>query len=580
MPPVEPCASSFNCGLSVKAHGPDGFSVPLLRQLSLEHCEELGRLYRYLEVQGVCPHQWCFSIIIMLPKNQEIERPIGLMCTLHKVPTRLRWGLVEDWIRKSRHLFWYDAAFPGCATLDVSLKRMMQFERARYQDRHRITIFLDLTTFYESIEHEQLISEAKRLGFPATVLLWVMHAYTGPRILSCPEGTAPAIHATRGLIAGCPAAPALSKVALAAPCQRVLAMRTVVGADLWIDDISVDCESSSARLAAKNALLSLLVSRALLQELKGAGHLPSLKKSYFVCGSYACEKELRRLLMPEDIRIHRIGKDLGVPTTCARRRSTAGQKERLQKGMRRSNNLHALKVGPGKARARLFTASVLASGVWGHQGQGLSPSVRGKLRLQAARINKHQKLGSVIAALDMQEFVGDPVEEAVCQHWRSISKILARDPSWVSRTWQVLWSRLGDQRRWARVTGPLGAMVAYLKDYGIEAPEWSHWTSREIILLVFTSIRICPGKPSGQKRPSEARSGKPAIACCHSRPPAVCWKRVLTGLSRGGWSTNTNPDPTASLACERSGRALFCEAPAVAPLFVLSARRRPPPNTC
>ena len=230
----------FLRGLSLKAHGPDGFSVPLLRQLSLEHCEELGRLYRYLEVQGVCPHQWCFSIIIMLPKNPDIERPIGLMCTLHKVLTRLRWGLVEDWIRKSRHLFWYDAAFPGCATLDVSLKRMMQFERARYQDRHRITIFLDLTTFYESIAHEQLISEAKRLGFPATVLLWVMHAYTGPRILSCPEGTAPAIHATRGLIAGCPAAPALSKVALAAPCQRVLAMRTVVGADLWIDDISVD----------------------------------------------------------------------------------------------------------------------------------------------------------------------------------------------------------------------------------------------------------------------------------------------------------------------------------------------------
>ena len=91
-------------------------------------------------------------------------------------------------------------------------------------------------------------------------------------------------------------------------------MRTVVGADLWIDDISVDCESSSARLAAKNALL---VSRALLQELKGAGHLPSLKKSYFVCvcvcGSYACEKELRRMLTPEENRIHRIGKDLGVP---------------------------------------------------------------------------------------------------------------------------------------------------------------------------------------------------------------------------------------------------------------------------
>ena len=134
-------------------------------------------------------------------------------------------------------------------------------------------------------------------------------------------------------------------------------MRTVVGADLW-NDISVDCESSSARLAAKNALL---VSRALLQEIREAGHLPSLKKSYFIACSYACEKELPRLLTPDDIRIHRIGKDLGVQTTGARRRSTAGQKERLQKGRKRNTKLHSIKIGPGKVRGRLFTASVLSS---------------------------------------------------------------------------------------------------------------------------------------------------------------------------------------------------------------------------
>ena len=198
-------------------------------------------------------------------------------------------------------------------------------------------------------------------------------------------------------------------------------------------------------------------------------------------------RKSRRLLTPDDIRIHRIGKDLGVQTTGARRRSTAGQKERLQKGMKRNTKLHSLKIGPGKVRGRLFTASVLSSGVWGHQGRGLSPSVRGKLRLQAARINGHQKLGSVIAALDMQEYVCDPVEEAVCQHWRSVSRILARDPSRVSRTWQVLWSRLGDQRRWARVT-----WSRISKDYGIEAPEWNHWTIPGDASL---DIRINPDLP-------------------------------------------------------------------------------------
>ena len=201
----------------------------------------------------------------------------------------------------------------------------------------------------------------------------------------------------------------------------------------------------------------------------------------------------------------------------ARRRSTAGQKERLQKGVRRSNKpnkLHALKVGPGKASSLYCFGPRLRR--LGSPGTGVKPVRPRQAAAQAARINKHQKLGWVIAALDMQEFVGDPVEEAVCQHWRSISKILARDPSWVSRTWQVLWSRLGDQRRWARVTGPLGAMVAYLKDYGIEAPEWSHWTIPGNTLV---GIHVNPDLPWQTFRAEAALRGQISPRCPGSSGP-------------------------------------------------------------
>ena len=109
-------------------------------------------------------------------------------------------------------------------------------------------------------------------------------------------------------------------------------------------------------------------------------------------------------------------------------------------------------------------------------------------------------------------------------------------------------------------------MVAYLKDYGIEAPEWNHWT---IPGHTPVGIHVNPDLPWQTFRAEAALRGQ--IRKARNRvlsQQTSC--SLLTGLSRGGWSTNTNPDPTASLACERSGRALFCEAPAVEPLLVLS----------
>ena len=68
--------------------------------------------------------------------------------------------------------------------------------------------------------------------------------------------------------------------------------------------------------------------------------------------------------------------------------------------------------------------------------------------------------------------------------------------------------------------------------------------------------------------------------CLDIKDFQVCWRMESTGLSRSDWSTNTNPDPTALLECGRSGRVLFCEAPAVEPPCALSARRKLPPSMC
>ena len=134
-----------------------------------------------------------------------------------------------------------------------------------------------------------------------------------------------------------------------------------------------------------------------------------------------------------------------MPTTGARRRrrSMAGQKACLQKGTRRNTKMRSLKIGSGKVRGRIFTLVRCL----GSPGTRVKPVRPQEAQTQAARINRHQKLGSVVTAVDMKEFVGDPLKKAVGQHWRSVSKILAKHPSWVSRTWQVLWRLTGASGR-------------------------------------------------------------------------------------------------------------------------------------
>ena len=70
----------------------------------------------------------------------------------------------------------------------------------------------------------------------------------------------PPAYASRGVLAGCPVAVALSKVALWPACHKVLNQKAVDIADTWVDDLSVDfCGKNPHQVAAKG----LRVARAL-----------------------------------------------------------------------------------------------------------------------------------------------------------------------------------------------------------------------------------------------------------------------------------------------------------------------------
>ena len=88
--------------LPAKAHGPDGWSVAMLKQLDVAQCEILGGLYSQVERSGRVPCQWTVSIVAMLPKK-------ALHRTPHSSPPHCLQGLHQIAMGVSRSL-----AGPDC----------------------------------------------------------------------------------------------------------------------------------------------------------------------------------------------------------------------------------------------------------------------------------------------------------------------------------------------------------------------------------------------------------------------------------------------------------------------------------
>ena len=100
-------------------------------------------------------------------------------------------------------------------------------------------------------------------------------------------------NARKGIIAGCPLAPTLSKLAVGNSIRQ-----TCVGPDIeyvgtWIDDISIDTENKKAERAATSVVR---VFRRLHSALTEDGRQVSIGKTYFLASSPQAEKALRSKL--------------------------------------------------------------------------------------------------------------------------------------------------------------------------------------------------------------------------------------------------------------------------------------------
>ena len=255
---------------------------------------------------------------------------------------------------------------------------------------HRVTLYLDMSCFYETIIHSRLVTHAQGVDFPPLLLWGALCAYRGPRLLTADGLVAPPAYASRGVLAGCPIAVALSKVALWPACQATLNQPAVDTADTWVDDLSVDfCGSNPQQVAAKG----LRVANTLFEALAEEGLEVSLKKTTWIASSPAVEAALKKQSKGEATQVSSVAKDLGVANAAGRARRTQVQAKRMRKGSTRGTRLQALRVHSVAHRVRVSKLGSLSAAIWGHQGLSLSPKQLRGLRSQAAQAGQKAEAG-------------------------------------------------------------------------------------------------------------------------------------------------------------------------------------------
>ena len=468
-----------------KAPGPDGWCYEMLRALPYEAILELASMVRQWEIEAQFPQHCDITQYAMLPKNETSERPIGLTHVLHRIFCKARWHLITEWENSYNPTSPWNQAKAGNSSLDTALRRLIRAETNKREKRHTITLLLDLTSLYETVPHWQLLAQGVRHSFPPLLLERALSLYSGSRYIEAQGSLSRPIRAARGLIAGCPLAPALSRVVLHDPISKMHSASPVHHIDLWVDDCSADFVDSHAPTVATQAIKCY---RELKADLENQGLMVSTTKTAFICSNKASARELQSLLGEHEPPIKTLGKDLGLDYAAGQRRRITVAKGRHAKGGQRARKLTKLQVKSTSIRVRLFNGSIRSSALYGHEGVGVAPKRRKWFRSLLAAALGRPTLASTDSALEFHSNkVVDPAYTIMSQHFKAVRRLLLswpdRDIGRLHQSWDKLGQWLSEaEHPWKRAAGPLGAAWCYLQELGWEAISLSKWRVEGAIL--------------------------------------------------------------------------------------------------
>ena len=187
-----------------KACGPDAITTQLLRTAPKQALQPLLGILQAMEAKAELPTQLTLSLVVMLAKNEKVERPITLTSVLYRVWCKMRKPLMDAWQNNLPAAMNYDRARPGATALHVALERLLRQETTKTLGKHGVTVLLDVSAFYDTLDLQRLQQTAQDLAYPPLALEFAMQVYTGHKAILAEGELSPWFHATTGVAAGCP----------------------------------------------------------------------------------------------------------------------------------------------------------------------------------------------------------------------------------------------------------------------------------------------------------------------------------------------------------------------------------------
>ena len=460
-----------------KAVGPDGLSAQMFRGLKPDQVALVAQAFREWESTGYMPDTVTMTLVTLLAKKETEERPIGLTSYAYRAWCKTRYHLYDEWAKQYKAVAPWDRAIKGLSSLEVAVTRVLKGEMHRQSGKTGITLLLDLKGFYENVSHTALVEVAFKHQYPPLLLHGAMQVYRGKRHVCAENMVSAPIVATKGIIAGCPLAPGLSKLVMHDVVSPIWYGSPKCHVDLYIDDTGFDIVGQDAKECARKAYL---VWTRVKQQLNRAKLPLSAGKSAWVCSNPRAEKELNRLLKAEDPQVKSLAKDLGIDSGWGRRRRVTTHKARFDKGAKRQQRLAKLRP-PQKSRVTACKQGIFGVSLYGHVAVGLAPKRLKWVRHQHACALGRMSLGSTEAVIEQATNKhDDPTYTVINQHFRFLHKLLVE---WTQTPFDELevafqhWVRRVQRHKepWRIVVGPFGAAACYIKALGWEALTLTQW---------------------------------------------------------------------------------------------------------
>ena len=482
---------------------PDAITTQLLRTAPKQALQPLLGILQAMEAKAELPTQLTMSLVVMLAKNEKVERPITLTSVLYRVWCRMRKPLLDAWQQN-----------------------------------------LPPSMDYDTLDLQQLQQTAQDLQYPPLALEFAMQVNTGHKAILAEGELSPWFHVTAGVAAGCPQAPLLAKTFLQPILTRFQQDHPDMHLNGWVDDIGFDASDTDAAHLAQRTIQAW---HQLRDSLTTAGLVVNNHKTAFIVTDKHIHRELNKLLGPQDPPIQSVMRDLGIGHSAGRRRRIATLQQRFHKNKQRRIKLRSLKLPNIRTRLRLHRGGVQPVAFWGFEGQGLAPRYRLALRQGlAVHLGLHQGgLQDVIYDQMSQKF-GDPGDQVIMHHVRALHTLLAHWPpdhiQHVEQAWITIRNQIHKQQHpWYHVKGPMAATLAYLKEWGWTTEDLYHWHRHETAFMTeahlnmqddWATIEQTLQHEATQQRKSTDRT-KTSAAQCPCNTKAYC---VVMHLAPQPWT--------------------------------------------